>query len=197
MKNILQDLNYFEVNFPFGKRINDMNKLFVNVINKFSITHNMKNNNISNPSSKEVMGRSLTAKQTVGSIQNISKNIREYSLRMRETMDTLRESGAIPEMAEAIREASFAIRDTAKDINEATQELKKNGVVVDTASAMENTLKSAEESVKTVREISIDAGNASPNTTKAVQDGIDRVKKETSQVSEKVMRDIKNKVGSR
>ena len=144
-----------------------MNKLFVTVINKFSITYNMKNTNISNPSSREVMGQSLTAKKTVGSIQNISKNIREYSLRMRETVGTLRESGAIPEMAEAIREASFAVRDTAKDINEATQELKKNGVVVDTASAVENTLKSAEESVKTVKEITTDAGNASPNTTKA------------------------------
>ena len=174
-----------------------MNKLFVIVINKFSITHNMKNTNISNPSSKEVMGQSLTAKQTVGSIQNISKNIREYSLRMRETMGTLRESGAIPEMAEAIREASFAVRDTAKDINEATQELKKNGVVIDTASAVENTLKSAEESVKTVKEITTDAGYASPNATKAVQEGFDRVKKETSQVSEKVLREVKTKVGAR
>lgn len=174
-----------------------MNKLFVIVINKFYPTHNMKNTNISNPSSKEVMVQSLTAKQTVGSIQNISKNIREYSLRMRETMGTLRESGAIPEMAQAIREASFAVRDTAKDINEATQELKKNGVIVDTAGAVEKTLKSAEESVKTVKEISAEAGNASPKTTQAVHEGIDRVKKETSQVSEKVMREVKNKVGAR
>jgi len=154
-------------------------------------------NNNSNPSWKEVRGHTLNAKETVGTIQHISKNIRDYSLRMRETMNTLRESGAIPELAEAIREASFAVRDTAKDITEATRELKKNCIIVDTASAVENTLTSSEESVKTVKEITTDAGKASPHTTKAVQDGIDRVKKETSQVTEKVVKGLKNKVGAR
>ena len=129
----------------------------------------MKNNNNNpNPPTKKVRLQQLTAKETVGSIQNVSKNIREYSLRMRETMKTLRESGAIPEMAEAIREGSFAVRDTVKDINEATQELKKNGVLIDTASAVENTLKSAEESITTVKEITTGVGKASPHTTKAV-----------------------------
>ncbi len=94
---------------------------------------------------------------------------------MRETMNTLRESGAIPELAEAIREASLAVRDTSKDINEATRELKKNGVVVDTANAVENTLKSAEESIKIVKEITTDVGKPPPNTTKAVHDGIDSI----------------------
>jgi len=42
----------------------------------------MKDYNNSNPSWKEVRGHQLTAKETVGTIQNISKNIREYSLRM-------------------------------------------------------------------------------------------------------------------
>ncbi len=107
-------------------------------------------------------------------------------------MKTLRESGAIPEMAEAIREGSFAVRDTVKDINEATQELKKNGVLVDTASAVENTLKSAEESITTVKEITTGVGKASPHTTKTVQDGIDMVKNETSKVTEKVVKGIKN-----
>jgi len=94
-------------------------------------------------------------------------------------------------------EASYAVRDTAKDINEATRELKKNGVIVDTASAVENTLKSAEESVKTVKEITSDAGKVSPNTTKAVHDGFQMVRKETSHATEKVMKEVKNKVGSR
>lgn len=161
----------------------------MSVINKIRIKQNMKNyNKNSNPSLEEVGEHQWTAKETVGSIQNISKNIRDYSLKMRETMKTLRESGAIPEMAEAIREGSFAIRDTAKDINLATQELKTNGVIVDTASAVENTLKTAEESIKTVKEISNDAGKASPRTTKAVQDGFDLVKKETSQATEKMVR---------
>jgi len=174
-----------------------MNKLFASVIKKCCIKYNMKDYNNSNSSLKEVRGHQLTAKEVVGTIQNISKNITEYSLRLRETMNTLRESGSIPELAEAIREASFAARDTSKDINEATRELKKNGVVFDTANAIENTLKSAEESIKTVKEITTDFGKASPNTTKVVQDGIDRVKKETSQVTEKVVKDVKNRVGAR
>jgi methyl-accepting chemotaxis protein len=154
-------------------------------------------NNNSNPSLEIFRGHQLTAKETIGTIQNISKNIREYSLRMRETMKTLRESGAIPEMAEAIREGSFAVRDTVKDINEATQDLKKNGVIVDTANAVENTLKSAEKSITTVKEITIEAGKTSPHTAKTVQNGIDMVKKGTSQLTEKLVKDVKNKVGER
>ena len=64
------------------------------------------NNNNPNPSLEIFRGHQLTVQETVGSIQNISKNIRDYSLKMRDTMKTLRESGAIPEMAEAIRDGS-------------------------------------------------------------------------------------------
>ena len=154
-------------------------------------------NNNPNPSLEIFRGPQLTAKETVRTIQNISKNIREYSLRMRETMKTLHESGSIPEMAEAIREGSFAVRDTVRDINAATQEMKKNGVIVDTVSALENTLKSAEKSIATVKEITKEAEKASPRTTKSVQDGIDIVKKETRQVTEKIVEGVKNKVGER
>ena len=112
-------------------------------------------------------------------------------------MKTLNESGAIPEMAQAIRDGSFALRDTVRDINDATQEMKKNGVIVDTANAVENTLDSVGNSVQTVREITADARNASPRTTKTVQYGIDAVKNETNQVTGKVLKSIKNKVGSR
>ncbi len=165
-----------------------MNKLLVSNINKFCIKYDMKdNNNNPNPSLEIFRGHQLTVHQTVGSIQNISKNIRDYSLKMRDTMKTLRESGAIPEMAEAIRDGSFAVRDTVKDINAATQELKKNGVIVDTANAVENTLRTAEKSITTVKEITTDAAKKSPQTAKAVQEGIDLVKNETSHLSKKVV----------
>ena len=107
----------------------------------------MKNYNTPNPSVEIFRGQQFSAEETVGTIQNISKNIRDYSLLMRETMKTIRESGAIPEMAEAIREGSFAVRDTVKDINDEARKLKKNGIVVDTANAVENTLKTAEQSI--------------------------------------------------
>ena len=156
----------------------------------------MKNYNNPNPSWQEVGVNQFSVQETVGTIQNISKNIRDYSLLMRGTMKTLRDSGAIPEFADAIREGSFAVRDTVKDIKETAQELKNKGVVVETASAVENTLKSAEESISTVKEISGDAERASPLATKAVQNGFATVKRETSQVTGKVMEGIKTKVGA-
>ena len=172
-----------------------MNKLFVSIINNFCIKQNMKNhNNNSNLSSKEVRLHQFNANQTVETIQNISKNIREHSLQMRQTMKTLRESGAIPEIALAIRDGSFAVRDIAKDISETTQELKKNGTVHETASAVENTLRSAEESMTTVKDLATVAGKTSPNTIQVVKEGADSVRKEASHMTGKMMKSIKNKV---
>jgi len=154
-------------------------------------------NNHQNGSSQGDLVHKWTATETVEAIQNVSKNIREYSFKMRETMKTLRESGAIPEMADAIREASFAVRDTVNDINETTKELKRKGAIVDTAGAIENTLKIAEESASTVKDIATDAGRVSPHTTKAIHKGVDLVKKETSHMTGMVIKDLKTKVGVR
>ena len=156
----------------------------------------MKDYNISqNQSPQGELVHRWTANETVEAIQNVSKNIREYSFKMRETMKTLRESGAIPGMADAIREASFAVRDTVNDINETTKELKRKGVVVDTANAIENTLKLAEESATTVKDIATDAGKATPETTKVIHNGIVFVKKKTSHATGKAIKNIKHKVG--
>ena len=147
----------------------------------------MKNkNHVPNLSSKEVSVHQLNANQTVETIQNISKNVREYALQMRQTMKALRESGAIPEVALAIRDGSFAARDIAKDISQTTKDLKRNGVIHETASAMEHTLKSAEESVMTVKDLATAAGKASPHTIQVVMEGVDTVKKEVGHVSELV-----------
>ena len=156
----------------------------------------MKNYNNSIPYWNEDSAHQLSARQTAEAIQNISKNIRGYSLQMRETMKTLRETGAIPELALAIREGSFAVRDTVKDLNETTQDLRRNGIVNDTASAVENTYKTAGESVSAVKEITKDFQRASPETSKAVQEGLYTLRKETSLVTGKVMAGIKTKVGA-
>ena len=175
-----------------------MNKLFASIINNFSILHVMKEyNNNSNPSLSSTTVHQFNAKKTVGTLQNISKNIQQYSLGVRETMKTLRESGVIPEMAEAVRDGSLTVRDTVKEINQTTKELKKNGIIVDTANAVESTLKSMEESVTTVKEISTDVEKVSPQTTKVLQQGFDTVKKETNQVTGKVVGNLKSKVSTR
>jgi len=136
-----------------------------------------------------------TPKETVDAIQNVSKNIREYSFRMRETMKTLRESGAIPEMADAIKGATFAVRDTVNDINETTKDLKQKNVFVETAGAIEHTLTTVEDSVATVKELTTGAVKASPHASKVIHDGLDLVKKETPRVTGKVMKGFKTKVG--
>ena len=154
----------------------------------------MKDYNNTKTTSQEVVTNQWNPKETVEALQNISKNIRGYSLKMKETMKSLRESGAIPEFAEAIREGSFALRETVGDISETTKELQRKGIFVDTASAIEDTYKSAEQSIANVKQIAIDSGIASPHTSKAIHDGFDLVKKETSLVTGTVMKGIKHKV---
>ena len=138
----------------------------------------------------------LTAKQTVGAIQNVSNNIKAYALQMKETVKILRQTGAIPEIALAIKETTYAVRDTVKELNETAQDLKKNGLIKDTANAVETTVKNAEESIATVKEITNDAQKASPYTSKVVKDGIDVFTKETVQMTGKLMEGIKTKVGA-
>ena len=118
----------------------------------------------------------------------------EVRVQIRQTMKTLRESGAIPEVALAIRDGSFVVRDIAKNISETAQEFKRNGIVHETASAVENTLKSAEESMITVKDLATVAGKTSPNTIQAVKDGVDTVRKETSHVTKTMMKGVKNKI---
>lgn len=140
---------------------------------------------IQNKSSQEDQVHRWTIDETVEAIQSVSKNIREYSFRMRSNMKTLRESGAIPQMADAIREASFAVRDTVNEINETTKELQKNGAVTQTARAIENTYKSIEDSAEIVKAIATEARQELPHSEKAIHDGINLVK--TSHVADKVM----------
>ena len=61
----------------------------------------------------------VNPEKTAESIKNIAKSIREASAKMRETVRTLRESGAIDEITQAVYEATVAARDTAKELNDA------------------------------------------------------------------------------
>ena len=77
--------------------------------------------------------------RTIDSIKNVAKNIRDTSARIRDTVRILRQSGAIDELTQAVHEASVAAREIAREVNSATKELKDNGVIVKTASAIEDT----------------------------------------------------------
>jgi methyl-accepting chemotaxis protein len=93
----------------------------------------------------------LSAEKTIETIKEVAEKIRKYSVMMRETTKTVRQSGAIPEIAEAIREAVFAVRDTTKDIHQTAKELKESGVIDETARAIKETRRTAQETIHTVR----------------------------------------------
>ncbi|MFZ8921670.1 MAG: hypothetical protein ACO2Y5_07925 [Nitrosopumilaceae archaeon] len=155
----------------------------------------MKEYNDSIPYWNENTPQQLTVSQTVEVVQDVSKNIRDHAIQIREIMKTLRQSGAISEVVLAIRESSFAVRDTVRDINETTKELKNNGTINETANAVENTVQNVEQSITTVKEITNDVRRVTPQTSKAVKQGIDSITKETSHIGGKMMQGIKDKVG--
>ena len=107
----------------------------------------MTNNNARTTHLKE-----MTPEQTAEAIKNIAKRIREESIKMRETVKIIRQSGAIEELTEAVREATMAARDSAKEINEVANELKQKGVIRETISAAEETGAAARDTAQTVRD---------------------------------------------
>lgn len=145
-----------------------MNKFLANVISKIILKQHM--------TQEQSQVHKWTADETVAAIQHASRSIKEYSSLMRNTVKTLRESGAIPEMADAIREASFALRDTVNEINQTTKEIHKKGVVTETANAIESTILSVEDSVNTVKEIAVDAGKVLPHSKNTVHGGIEKAR---------------------
>jgi hypothetical protein len=99
----------------------------------------------------------MSYEEITASIKNVAKNIRESSARTRETVRTLRRSGAIEELTQAFYEAVIATRDTAKEINDASKDLKERGIIEDTVGAIEETTTTALETVQTVRDIKREA----------------------------------------
>src|SRR5512145_2033181 len=67
---------------------------------------------------------SVDAQQTAETIKNIARRIREESIKMREMVIAIRQSGAVEELVDSFREASLATRDTAKEINDAARALR-------------------------------------------------------------------------
>ena len=125
-----------------------------------------KNNNntyktiTTNPQAKPFITQT-SYEQITASIKDIAKNIRESSSRTRDTVRTLRRSGAIEELTQAVYEAVIATRDTAKDINDTTKDLKESGIVEDAIGAIEETSMTARETVQTARSIKSEAAETS------------------------------------
>ncbi len=120
------------------------------------------------PEAKENnMGRTIdkrSAERTAETIKNIAKDIRDASIKMKETVKTLRESGAIEEITQAVLETSMAARDTAKEINEAARDLKERGIIKDTAAAVEEITITARETGENIKDTARQTAEGAPET---------------------------------
>jgi len=96
-------------------------------------------------------GTDLTGEQIAASIKDIARRIREESTRMKETVRTLRQSGAIVELTAAVREAAMAARDTSKEINATAKTLEEKGLIRDIAVAVDETSQMAKDTAETVK----------------------------------------------
>lgn len=118
------------------------------------------------PKSEPTNSREITAMEIADKAKLVAKNIRESSLRVRDTVKILRQSGAIDELADAIHTAVAASRDTAKEINEATKELRESGLIRETAVAIEDTTSAVRQTLDTVKESAREVKQLMPQTSK-------------------------------
>jgi len=105
----------------------------------------------SNDNSVRIRDYSNISDQTEESIKNVAKGIQESSSSVRELTLALTRSGAIVEIARTILEATTSIRDTANEINDTVKDLKERGIIMNIASAVEETTKTALDTIQTAK----------------------------------------------
>lgn len=115
------------------------------------------------------MTPSVDAQHTAETIRSIARRIREESIRMRELVHAIHQSGAVDELVDSFREASLATRDTAKEINDAARALRDRGAIRETAVAIDETAKAAQETAETVRVAAKEVEEAAPITSETVR----------------------------
>jgi methyl-accepting chemotaxis protein len=124
--------------------------------------------------------KEMTPIEIAEKIKLVAKNIRESSIKIRETVRIVRQSGAIDELADAIHTAAVASRDTAKEINEAAAELKESGLVKETAAAIEGTTLAARQTIETVKDSAREVKGLLPETYKTLRQASVQLKKKTA-----------------
>lgn len=112
----------------------------------------------------------------IETIKNVAGNIRHASAKLRDTVRTLRQSGAINELIYAIHDAVIAARDTTIEISEIARDLRERGVIKDTAIALEQAAKAARETAETVKYTAQQVGESAPQTAEIVKEAANRIK---------------------
>jgi uncharacterized protein Yka (UPF0111/DUF47 family) len=146
-----------------------------------------------NPGDATVTPTFETADKISQNIKHIARRITEESVRIRETIRVVRESGAINELADAIREAVKAARDTSREVNTAAKDLRERGAIKDSLSALDDTIVSAKDTARVLSDMGEDAKQAAPMTAANISKGADLIKQSATITGQKV----KNKLSDR
>ena len=91
---------------------------------------------------------SMTSVEAAENIKRIAQNVRDSSIKFRDIVRSMRETGALKEISEAARDAVIASRDAARDISETAKELRESGVIDETAAAIHETSDIARNTAK-------------------------------------------------
>jgi methyl-accepting chemotaxis protein len=128
--------------------------------------------NTNSRSSDEISTIDPSTQKTIYTIRNVASNIRQASVRIRDIVRAVRQSGAIDELTTAIHEAVIAARDTTKEINETAKELKECGVIKDTAVNLEKTVVAAREIGETVKDTTQQIEESAPVTSDTLKEAV-------------------------
>jgi methyl-accepting chemotaxis protein len=109
-------------------------------------------------------------------MKETARRIRDQAVVVRETVKTLRESGAIEELAIAIKEISIAARDTSREINETAKQLREQGVIKDTAASIDETTAAWKNTADEARRAGDDIRANAPQTIEAAKKVAEGVK---------------------
>lgn len=101
---------------------------------------------------KVVTGNSTSALEAAENIRKIAQNVRDSSIKFRDIVKSMRETGTLKEISEAARDAVVASRDAARDISESAKELRESGVMDETAKAVRETEQIARDTVRDMSE---------------------------------------------
>jgi hypothetical protein len=102
-------------------------------------------------------------------IRNAAATIKTVSVRIRDTIRTLRQSGAIDEVVSAVHESSIAMRDTTREISKVSSEIKKRGVLKETAKTIDETISAAKDTTESLKNSLMEVKEEAPQTVEVIK----------------------------
>jgi methyl-accepting chemotaxis protein len=102
-------------------------------------------------------------------MRNAAATIKDVSVRIRDTVRILRQSGAIDEVVSAVHESSIAMRDTTREISKVTSEIRKRGILRETAKTIDETISAAKDTSESLKNSLIEVKEEAPQTVEVIK----------------------------